>query len=252
MLEAVGHRMSQAGWSEYLVGMKLPTFAGLALLGAALATAAHGQLMRVTFDTTRIVGDFIELNDRDENGYVIHNPQPIAGRLYFETYIDLAAAASPGEPQLFNSKLWGDIDVLGHLDDFGPTGLAVRQLSNGSWFAETPVVDYGGPLVSYHASLMLNPDLSPEGAYIEFRTYGYPDWSLFTGGPGLYGDDTTLWVTASADEMTATLVQGPPLTAIPEPATTGSIAALSLCGLIGWRRWLRRRADLGRRFAYGL
>jgi len=223
--------------------MKPRLFAGLALLGFAMATAAHGQLMRVTFDSTHIVGDFLELNDHDELGYVIHNPHPIAGRLQFETYIDLAAAASPSEPpQLFNSRLWGDIDVLGHLNDFGPTGLAVRHLPYGMWVAETPNFDAIGPLVSYHAGLTLNADLSPRSAFVEFRVYGDSEWSLFTGGPGLYVADTTVWVQASADEMTATRVQGPPLTPVPEPATTSLIAVLGLCGLIGWRRWSRSRA----------
>ena len=212
--------------------MKRSHFAGLALLGFAMATAAHGQLVRVTFDTTtHIVGDFLALNDRDENGYVIHNPHPVAGNLHFETVIDLAAAASSGEPQLFNSRLWGDIEGLGHLDDFGPTGLAVTHLPNGMWVAEAPSRQYDGALVSYDASLSLNPDLSPAGAYIEFRTYDF--------FPGPYGSDATVWVTPSADEMTATLVQGPPLTPVPEPATTGLIAALGLCGLVGWRRWSR-------------
>ena len=207
-------------------------FAGFALLGFAMATAAYGQLMRVTFDTTtHIVGDFLALNDRDENGYVIHNPHPIAGSLHFETLIDLAAAASPGEPHLFDSSLSGDIEGLGHLNDFGPTGLAVRHLPNGMWVAEAPSLEYGGPLVSYAASLSLNSDLSPAGAYIEFRTYDF--------FPGPYGADATVWVTASADEMTATLVQGPPLTPVPEPATTSLIAALGLGAFIGWRRWLR-------------
>ena len=212
--------------------MKRSHFAGFALLGFAMATAAYGQLMRVTFDTTtHIVGDFLALNDRDENGYVIHNPHPIAGSLHFETFIDLAAAASPGEPQLFASRLWGDIEGLGHLNDFGPTGLAVRHLPNGMWVAEAPSLEYGGPLVSYDASLSLNPDLSPAGAYIEFRTYDF--------FPGPYGSDAAVWVTASADEMTATLVQGPPITPVPEPATTSLIAALGLGAFIGWRRWLR-------------
>lgn len=212
--------------------MKRSHFAGFALLVFAMATAAQGQLMRVTFDTTtHIVGDFLALNDRDENGYVIHNPHPVAGSLHFETVIDLAAAAAPGEPQLFASSLWGDIEGLGHLDDFGPTGLAVRHLPNGLWVAEAPSLQYSGALVSYDAILSLNPDLSPAGAYISFRTYDF--------FPGPYGSDATVWVTASPDEMTATLVQGPPLTPVPEPATTGLIAALGLCGFVGWRRWSR-------------
>jgi len=212
--------------------MKRSLLAGLALLGFAIAPAAHGQLIRVTFDTTHIVGDFLALNDRDENGYVIHNPHPVAGDLHFETVIDLAAAASSGEPQLFGSRLWGDIDGLGHLNDFGPTGLAVRHLPDGGWVAEAPMRDdYIGPLVTYNASLSLNSDLSPAGAYIAFRTYDF--------FPGPYGGDATVWVTASADEMTATIVQGPPLTPVPEPATTSLIAALGLCVFIGWRRWLR-------------
>ena len=77
--------MPRVGWQEYGGSMKRSHFAGFALLGFAMATAAYGQLMRVTFDTTtHIVGDFIALNDRDENGYVIHNPHPIAGSLHFE------------------------------------------------------------------------------------------------------------------------------------------------------------------------
>lgn len=229
--------------------MRRSIFTGLALLVAAMATAAHAQLMRVTFDTTHIEGDFYEFNaaspDRNEFGNPIHHVHAIAGSLHFETYVDLAAAASPGEPQIFDFRLWGDIDVLGHLD-IGPFGLSVTHLPNGGWSLASPYREapYFGPLI-FNAVLTLNPDLSPAGAFIEFRVYGDPEYAqyIFTGGPGLYLLDTTLWVSASADEMTATRVQGPPLTPVPEPATTSSIAALGLCGLIGWRRWLRCRAD---------
>jgi len=231
--------------------MKTSRLVGFALLGFSLVTAAQGQLMRVTFDTKHIVGDFLDLDPRDEQGYVIHNPHPVAGTLHFETYIDLAAAGSPGEPRLFNSRLWGDVDDLGHLNDFGPTGLAVTHLPNGTWRAETPDVEYGGPLVAYNAGLTLNPDLSPVGAHVDFRYYGDSEWSLFKGQPGDYVGDTVVSVSVSADEMTAMRVQGPPLTPVPEPATTSSIAALGLCGLIGCRRWLRGRAHMGRTAIFG-
>ncbi len=226
--------------------MKRSIFTGLAVLGVAIATAAHAQLIRVAFNTTHIDGDFYEYNiaspdPYDENGYLKHHVHPIAGSLHFETVVDLAAAASPGEPRIFDFRLWGDIDVLGHLD-IAPFGLVVKHLPNGAWSIESPPRDYvSGPLI-FEASLGLNPDLSPEGAAIYFRVYGDPEYAqyIFQGGPGFYSADTSVWTWTNADEMTATPVQGPPMTPVPEPATTSSIAALGLCGLLGWRRWRAR------------
>ncbi|MEO6005191.1 MAG: PEP-CTERM sorting domain-containing protein [Opitutus sp.] len=89
------------------------------------------------------------------------------------------------------------------------------------------------------------PELSASVASFELRVYGNPEYArdIFQDGPGLYVNDTRIWATARADEMTATVVKHPPFTPVPEPATTGLIAALGLGGLIDWRRWLGARSD---------
>ena len=247
MPDVVVGRLFAPRLREYTSLMKPSLSIRMLGLGFAVMTGAHAQLMHVTFDTTHIEGDFYEINiaspDRNEFGDPIHHPHPITGRFQFETDVDLAAANAPGAPQLFNYRLWGDIDVLGHVDT-GPFGLMVTHLSNGDWSLETPSENVIGAFM-LSAQVSLKPDLSPRGAYIELRVFD-PETALgfFQGNPGYYLVDTRVMIYASADDMTATRVQDPSMTPVPEPATITWISALGLCGLIGWRRWSRGQVEM--------
>ena len=67
--------------------MKLPLFAGLALLGAALATAAHAQLVQITATSESLYGEF--------SGYP-NASRPMAGTAKLDLYYEECVIGGAG------------------------------------------------------------------------------------------------------------------------------------------------------------
>jgi hypothetical protein len=132
------------------------------------------------------------------------------------------------------------MDEVGHLDVRQEiSGLFITHLPDGKWdVLFNTWADGGSPTLNLYGGVTLAANFSPvDGSgHIELRNYG--------DGPGFFWGDSTLW--ANADVITVTPVGGPPLTPVPEPVITSLMAALGLCGFIGWRRWLQSRAGTER------
>jgi hypothetical protein len=103
--------------------MKLPIFAGLALLGAAMATAAHAQLVHISATSDSLSAQFV--------GYA-QALRPIAGTAKFDLYYDASVVGTDG---LFTfndptKNYWTVSATLGDSTDPNATLYDLRKISS--------------------------------------------------------------------------------------------------------------------------